>query len=98
LIAAGIDPPALPRQKADVRILSGAPLPNKAEHSGRSRPAAYYGPFENRPAAHDADFLIILCRGGHLGDRAISRLVLAAAMQSLSVLSDGSAMPFLIAA
>lgn len=42
-----------------VRISSGAPLPNKTGHSGWNRPAAHHQPFENRPAANDADFRVI---------------------------------------
>jgi hypothetical protein len=50
----------LRRQGPKVRILSGAPLPNKTGHS--CRPAAAAGgdePFEDALAAPNADFIVV---------------------------------------
>ena len=50
-------------QKAEVisqvRIQSGAPLPNKTGHSGRICASAHHEPFEDRPATDDSDFRIV---------------------------------------
>src|SRR5208337_4698690 len=48
-----------PRQRPKVRILSGAPLPNKTGHSGRTAAAGGNEPFQDALAAPDADFVVV---------------------------------------